>query len=407
MLLFKYPGIFAGSSLTEMCSHLADQQVYLSKEALNKRLNEKTVCFLWEVFFCLFTLQANQSLGKLPLKTSWSFTSIRILDATSLKLSKACQSTFPGNVGAGVKIQLEFDYLTGRFHYVELQPGKSGDCPAGTARLQHIQPDELFLQDLGYFQFDILKRIAKEHAFYITRARSDTMFYLVPSSPELQRNGKTGKPAASQRLLIEETAKSLRRGQTVEFSAVYLGKHEKMPARLILYRMTEEEQKRQEHRIKRRRQTKPSEIKQKSLDLAGISMLVTNLPEEVPAGEVVALYRYRWQIELLFRSWKSDLRLNQYREMKPERWECHLYAELIVLLLSTLFASQLRVHFWQADRFLLSEQIAIREIAKKIGHLWHARDGTDWQSALRQIETTLIANGQKKWKEPGPIGWLA
>lgn len=98
--------------------------------------------------------------------------------------------------------------------------------------------------------------------------------------------------------------------------------------------MTEEQQARQLERIKRRGQTKPSNIKKKSYDVSSISIYITNFPENVPAKEVSELYRYRWQVELVFKSWKSDMKVNFYGDMKKERWECHFYAELILLLLS-------------------------------------------------------------------------
>lgn len=405
-LLFTSPGVLSAHSLTELCSDLADQHVQLSKEALNNHLNERTVCFLRELFFELFRYQKSLALPGIRLATTHSFRTLRILDGTTIRLSKECQEDYPSSVGAGAKFQLEIDYLTGQFHYLEVQPAKASDCPSGQKRLANIRKDELFLQDLGYFQYDTFEQIDQEEAFYISRTRADAMFYIAHPTPRYHPDGTIVQKYAYERLFPEEEVKTLKPGEMRNYPRVYLGKHKKLPSRLILYRMTEEEQRRQEYRIKRRDQTKQGVIKQKSLDLAGVSMMVTNLPAEIPAGEVVALYRYRWQIELLFRSWKSDLNLDQFRKMKQARWECHFYAELILLLLSTLITYQLRVRFYQEHNFILSEQIALKEIAKKIGVHWRVRDGTDWLSTLQKIEKTLNAIGRKKEREPGPISWL-
>ncbi|MGM0879065.1 MAG: transposase, partial [Bacillota bacterium] len=51
------------------------------------------------------------------------------------------------------------------------------------------------------------------------------------------------------------------------------------------------------------------------------------------------LYSLRWQIELLFKTWKSFFEIDHCKEIKKERLECHLYGQLIGILLcsSTMF----------------------------------------------------------------------
>ena len=138
--------------------------------------------------------------------------------------------------------------------------------------------------------------------------------------------------------------------------------------------MNRVEKTQQEKRIKRRNQTKPGKIKQKSYDVSSISTYVTNFPTEVPVEEITGLYRHRWQIELIFKSWKTDMGVDYYRTMKLERWECHFYAELILLLLSMLVTYQLRIYLWEEKRIILSKQITMREVSKRIWKIWQARD---------------------------------
>lgn len=406
-MIFAESGVLSTKSLTSLCDDLGDSNIYLSKQALDKRINEYTVLFLQKMFILLYEAQLKVELSSLPFLTSIPFNCIRVLDGTTVTLSIDCSELFPGSVGAGVKIQIEFDLLTGRFLYINLQPGKAGDGPAGLERLQNLQKDDLFLQDLGYFKFEILEEINKREAFFISRAKADTRFHTLHPNPRYHPNGTLMKKYAYERLLIEEVFPSIKRGEHKEYPLVYMGANYKIPTRLILYRMTKKEQARQEQKIHVRNRTKRGEIKQRSRDLSSVSMLVSNLPLSVPAKEIIALYRYRWQIELLFRSWKSDFKAGNYRKMKVERWQCHLYAELITLLLSTLITYQFRIYFWETERFILSEQITMRVVGKKIWVLWRARDEPVWQSTLEKIELTLHKNGRKNVKEPGPIGWDA
>lgn len=221
---------------------------------------------------------------------------MRILDGSSIKLPDALHMIFPGTTGAGVKFQVEFDYLTGKFCYVELQPGKAGDSLSGLNRLESVQKDDLLLQDLGYFKCDLFRKIEEKEAFYVSRTRADTMVYVDSPSPRFHENGQVIKKYAHIRLYLEEEVQTMLPEESREFPQVYIGKHERMPSRLVIYRMTAEEQKRQEFRIKRSKQTKPGIIKQKAKDSSSLSIYVTNLPAEIPASEICSLYRYRWAI---------------------------------------------------------------------------------------------------------------
>ena len=210
------------------------------------------------------------------------------------------------------------------------------------------------------------------------------------------------KKYAHERLYLEEELKTMKRGETREYPKVYLGKHERFPTRLAVYRMTHEEQTQQERRIKRRNQKKSGKIKQKSYDVSSISTYVTNFPTEVPVEEITGLYRYRWQIELVFKSWKTDMEVDYYRTMKLARWECHFYVELILLLLSMLVTYQLRIYLWEEKRIILSEQITMREVSKRIWKIWQARDALDWQEIINKLLKMLARIGRKNTKQPIP-----
>ncbi|RWS38081.1 IS4/IS5 family transposase, partial [Bacillus mycoides] len=74
--------------------------------------------------------------------------------------------------------------------------------------------------------------------------------------------------------------------------------------------------------------------------LSGINVYITNLStENVPTEHIHDLYSLRWQIEILFKTWKSFFQIDKCKEIKKERLECHLYGQLISILLcsSTMF----------------------------------------------------------------------
>lgn len=111
------------------------------------------------------------------------------MEGTSIKLPDKLQSLYPGSVGVGVKFQMEFDLLTGKLTLVEIQSGKSADSASGMKRLETLEKHDLILQDLGCFQSDLFEMEDKEKAFYVSRAKADTMFYQDHPNPRYHKNG--------------------------------------------------------------------------------------------------------------------------------------------------------------------------------------------------------------------------
>ena len=113
----------------------------------------------------------------------------------------------------------------------------------------------------------------------------------------------------------------------------------KLPARVIIHRLTKEQT---EKRLKEQAKKKKKGItyKERSKRLSGINVYITNLPaENVPTEHIHDLYSLRWQIEILFKTWKSFFQIDKCKEIKKERLERHLYGQLISMLLcsSTMF----------------------------------------------------------------------
>src|SRR6185437_17150001 len=80
----------------------------------------------------------------------------------------------------------------------------------------------------------------------------------------------------------------------------------------------------------RREQTTPSAAQ---LALAAWAVCVTSLPaERLSLPEALALYRLRWQIELLFKLWKSHGAIDRSRSAQPWRVLCEVYAKLLAMV---------------------------------------------------------------------------
>jgi hypothetical protein len=78
---------------------------------------------------------------------------------------------------------------------------------------------------------------------------------------------------------------------------------------------------------------KSQAVSQARLALADWTILVTNISQEMlTVREILVLARCRWQIELLFKLWKSHGRVDHSRSAKPWRVLCEVYAKLLAMI---------------------------------------------------------------------------
>ncbi len=86
-----------------------------------------------------------------------------------------------------------------------------------------------------------------------------------------------------------------------------VGKGKRLPCRVIAWRLPEKQAARRRRKLRQEyKNTYGKEPSADRLALCDWTILITNVPiEMMSAEEAVVLYRARWQIELLFKRWKS------------------------------------------------------------------------------------------------------
>ena len=71
------------------------------------------------------------------------------------------------------------------------------------------------------------------------------------------------------------------------------------------------------------------------------------------------IYSLRWQIEIVFKTWKSLFGINRCHNVKRERLECHRYVQLIAIFLCSSTMFKMRQLLLQKKQKELSEYKAI------------------------------------------------
>src|SRR3954454_1396966 len=168
--------------------------------------------------------------------------------------------------------------------------------------------------------------------------------------------------------------------------------------RVIIHRLTNDQT---ETRLKNqavREKKKGVVMKEKSKRLMGMNVYITNTPpKEVPRNDVHALYSLRWQIEVLFKTWKSFFEIDECKNIKKERLECHLYGQLIGILLCSSTMFHMRQLLLEKKKQELSEYKAIYMIKDYFPLLFRAMTGgpNELVMILHRLYQLLQQNGRK------------
>jgi hypothetical protein len=273
--------------------------VVVTPQAVEQRQTPKLVEFLKGVFQegAREAIGSNRALAPILER----FPSVRILDGSTVSLPESQAQEFAGCGGAhgqgkaALKLQTELELRSGAVT-VAVEPGR---CPDAATPRQHErhEPGSLSIRDLGYFCLSVFAAMAAAGEYFLSRLQYGTAVMLRNRAGDA---APSGPPLDLMAWLTEQA------GPFVD-QWICLGKEEKLPCRLIAWRVPVEQANRRRQKLRastlRKRGREPSAAR---LAWCDWTILITNLPPELlTAKEAVVLYRSRWQVELLFKRWKS------------------------------------------------------------------------------------------------------
>lgn len=332
------------SSLLQLKSRLeAKEGITVSPQALDQRFNGKAVEFLKAIFNEMLEKQNRILSDDNALLRSY-FKSIKVADSTTIILPEHLKSTYRGSGGsssdAAAKIQLEYELFTGDFIQCAIVEGVSNDADYLKTFEKGIEANDLHIKDLGYFKGEHFQYIEKCGAYYLSKLKSTTAIYIKNDKPEIMDNGKVRKDSLYKRVDIEEIVKPLAEGETIELFDIYIGKNNKFKTRLIVTKLNEECKKKRKNKFLKDVKKKNKNTSDKNILWTTINVYITNISSEVfDKGQLHDIYALRWQVELMFKIWKSIFKIHDIKKVKLERFQCFLYARLTVLLLTSSIVS--------------------------------------------------------------------
>jgi len=216
---------------------------------------------------------------------------VRLIDASPIPLGKVCSwAKWNGRI-RGMKLHVVYDPLDDVPSCVEVTPANVNDVEIG--RQIPIQAGMTYVFDKGYCRFDWWQKINDSKAFFVTRTKTRIRFRAVKHRTIRKRKGDGFE------IVADDEVKLTSKGDS------------RLPIPL--------------RRIKVRRER------------GGVITLLTNDLART-AVEIAALYKSRWQIELLFRWIKQHLDIRKFLGNNDNAIRLQVLAAMIAYLLLRIAA---------------------------------------------------------------------
>lgn len=213
-----------------------------------------------------------------------------------------------------------------------------------------IQAGDYILADRGYSTANGIEHATSRNAFVTVRVNTAAL-------PLKDVNGNTFD--------LLKAVKSIRRPGVSRAWKVKVFNQNNLPVmgRLCVVRKTGEAIKLAHKKIRRKANKNGREIKPETLEYAKYIILFTTFPEtEFSPSNVLEWYRIRWQVELVFKRFKSLAQLGHLPKYDDESAKAWLYGKLFVaLIVEKLIAHACSISPWGC---LLEEHQTAKPLAR-------------------------------------------
>ena len=290
----------------------------VSKQAIFERMNSSWVLLVKQ----LLELALAQRIAKVDTKEIFKhFNRVLLQDSTNMHLPDYMASIFKGGFTKGkeksiAKLNLVIDIFSGKFILMQwMSFTKTEQTIAGNI-LDLTKKGDLVIRDLGYSALGIFEKMTQKGIYFLSRLQFGISLFEAESQ----------KPINLLKLL---------KGKSFVSLWVFCGKNKTTKVRLVAIRLSKEQAAERKRKAKHNRD-KRANHNQEYYDLLDYVIFITNVTEDIwDEHQVANAYRIRWNIEIIFKSWKSGFNIKQLipKDIKhTERIESVLYLIMLYLI---------------------------------------------------------------------------
>ena len=233
---------------------------------------------------------------------------LRLVDATTV--------SGPGSNGTDWRVHVSLDLSRMCIDGVDLTDGHGGE----TLVRHPAQPGDIQVADRGYCRRPAMGETLSQGGDLVVRVHWQN----------LPMKDEGGRPVDLFEWLAQVPAT-----EPAERRVIVQTPSGDYEMRLVARRLSQEAADRARQQVRRQSSKKERTPSQRSLQAAGFIILVTSLPATPwSASKVLALYRLRWQVEMMFKRLKGVLSLDGLAAKDPDLAQVYILGNLLGAMLA-------------------------------------------------------------------------
>ena len=336
----------------------------VSKQAIFQRMTPAWVATAKALLREVISQQAQQQIKHSLFS---GFINVWLQDSTTLHLPDALINLFKGNMSRGkqksvAKLNVIVNALSGFCPVLEWMSFTINEQRLSSSIQAIAKKGDLVIRDLGYFVLESFKLFQAKGIFFLSRWKFGITLY----DPE------TGKEVHLDKLL---------KGKNHVDQYLLIGKDKELKVRLVAIKLSDSQTSRRIRKARKDRDKRVNHSK-KYYQLLSYVIFITNVDDQTwDYKQVAEAYRVRWNIEILFKSWKSGFHIQDIipeARAHTERVESILY---LILIFITWFQMLLYVPLRWAKE-LRGKSLSLMKTVKYVAN--HLYDLINTQICLKR-----------------------
>ena len=228
----------------------------------------------------------------------------------------------PGPTGSAYRIHYSFMLPHFRCNYLKVTPNRGKDVGESLKKYP-VHSGDMYIADRGYCRTNGLFHVERNGGHFLVR-------YLPSSVPLFSDNKETRFPLENKLQTLQNT------GDAKAWNCYIRNPESKemLPVRLCVIRKDPDSIRRSQLRAREKSNKNNTKIQDKTLFFNEYIMVITTFPiQDFSLHKILEIYRWRWQIELVFKRFKSLLALGCLPKTTDESSKAWIHGKMLLALI--------------------------------------------------------------------------